>query len=174
MVSVAFVVGRGKAKEWRKTVRLDNWQICGITTPMIIQKITNGFVVQRFDSEKRRFISQEFIAADGHEWENELGENIENDDEGREAIYGKGGVDEPELALEMKQPAEIKGIYRFNVGDKVLATPDQTGDTWNEFQGTVRGFRQGNLVTVEDQDGDCFDCYPDQLESLEEKDRTKD
>ncbi len=142
---------------------------------MIITKITNGFVCQRFDTETRRFVGQEFISADDSVWETDMGDALcKTDNADAELIYGKGGVDEPTLAMEMKQPAEIKGIYRFQVGDKVLATPDQTGDTWHEFQGTVKGFRQGSLVTVEDQDGDCFDCHPDQLESLEEKDRTKD
>lgn len=142
---------------------------------MIINKVTIGYVVQKFDTERRRFVAQEFIAEDGHTWENEYGEALdESDNKDAEAIYGLGGVDEPTLALEMVQPSELAGIDRFKVGDKVLATPDQTGDTWHEFQGTVRGFRSGEFVTVEDQDGDCFDCYPDQLESLEEKDRTKD
>ena len=142
---------------------------------MIINKITTGFVIQSFDTVTRRFTSQEFIGEDGSTWETPEGEPLSRHiNKDAALIYGEGGVDEPELALEMKSPAEIKGIYRFKVGDKVLATPDQTGDTWHEFQGTVRGFRRGELVTVEDQDGDCFDCYPDQLESLEEKDRTKD
>jgi len=142
---------------------------------MIITKITNGFVCQRFDTKPRRFVGQEFISADDSVWETEVGDALcKTDNDDAALIYGEGGVDEPELAMEMKQPAEIGGIDRFKIGDKVLATPDQTGDTWNEFQGTVKGFRAGELVTVEDQDGDCFDCYPDQLESLEEKDRTKD
>lgn len=141
---------------------------------MIINKITVGFVTQQFDTETRRFVGQSFIAEDGHTWENEYGEPLGNSDEDLAAIYGQGGVDEPTLALEMKTPAEIKGIYRFKVGDTVIATPDQTGDTWHEFQGTVKGFRQGTLVTVEDQEGECFDCYPDQLELANEKDRTKD
>lgn len=150
---------------------------------MIINKITPGFVIQQFDTENRRFVRQDFIAADDEQvvWEDNQGNTLLEPDhtdmaeeEDLALIYGSGGVDEPSLAFEMKQPAEINGIYRFKVGDKVLANPDQTGDTWNEFQGTVKGFRQGQLVTVEDQDGDCFDCYPDQLELLEEKDRTKD
>lgn len=141
---------------------------------MIIQKITPGFVIQQFDTRTRRFTHQEFVAGPDHDWEDQNGNKIEHTDAGRKAIDGLGGVDEPELAFEMKQPSEICGIYRFHVGDKVLATPDKTNDSWHEFQGTVKGFRQGQLVTVEDQDGDCFDCYPDQLESLEEKDRTKD
>lgn len=134
---------------------------------MIIQKITPGFVVQRFDSEKRRFISQEFVAGPDRDWEDQNGDNIENTDAGREAIYGKGGVDEPEMAFDMKQPGDN---YDFKKGDKVLAV----NDAGVEFQATVKGWRQGLYVTVEDQDGDCWDCDPADLESLEEKDRTQD
>ena len=143
---------------------------------MIINKVTIGFVVQSFDTKKRRFVRQNFIGEDGSLWETANGDPLSRHVSCEaELIYGKGGIDEPTLALEMKQPAEIAGIDKFKEGDKVLATPDdQTGDTWSEFKGTVKGFYWSSLVTVEDQDGDCFDCHPDQLELLEEKDRTQD
>jgi hypothetical protein len=136
---------------------------------MIINKVTIGFVIQQFDTETRRFVRQDFIAEDDHTWETEDGDgfNLMNERHS-ELVYGQGGVDEPSLALEMKQPSEIAGIDKFKKGDKVLATPDLTGDTWSEFEGTVRGFRQGNLVTVEDQEGDCFDCHPDQLDLMKD------
>lgn len=68
---------------------------------MIINKVTLGFVSQRFDTETRRFIDQAFIAEDGSTWENEYGEELMPEDE---LIYGKGGVDEPTLNMEMVQP----------------------------------------------------------------------
>ena len=40
---------------------------------MIINKITNGFVVQKWDSEKNKWIAQEFIAGDGVDYEDEKG-----------------------------------------------------------------------------------------------------
>lgn len=43
---------------------------------MIVNKITTGFVVQKYDTEKRQFISQEFFAGDGIEYEDELGNPV--------------------------------------------------------------------------------------------------
>jgi hypothetical protein len=57
---------------------------------MIVNKITNGFVVQQFDTETRRFIGQEFIADDEVTFEDEYGERVKPFDEN--------------LAFEMKQP----------------------------------------------------------------------
>ena len=76
---------------------------------MIINKVTNGFVVQSFDTETRKFVSQEFIASDEIEWETTEGESVgmcsrHGKECGAELIYGKGGVDEPYLNFEMKQP----------------------------------------------------------------------
>jgi hypothetical protein len=68
---------------------------------MIINKITTGFVVQKFDTETRKFISQEFIAGDETEWETVSGRPVGHD---ADLIYGKGGVDEPYLNFEMIQP----------------------------------------------------------------------
>ena len=134
---------------------------------MIVNKVTIGFVVQHFDTETKRFVEQHFVGSDDRSWENEMGDSVD-------APKGKNG-DEPYLNYEMKSPAEIDGINRFNKGDRVLVTPNKDDDMGiHEFQGHVKGFRQGELITVEDQEGNCFDCYPDQLESLEEKDRTRD
>lgn len=36
---------------------------------MIINKITVGYVVQQFDTEKNEFISQEFVAGDSVDFE---------------------------------------------------------------------------------------------------------
>ncbi len=72
---------------------------------MIINKVTIGFVTQRFDTETRKFVGQEFIAEDGHTWENDDGEPLDKtDDREAELIYGTGGVDEPKLNLDMVQP----------------------------------------------------------------------
>jgi len=58
-------------------------------------------------------------------------------------------------------------INRFEIGESVVVTP-KTGDIFShEFRGTVKGFRDnGRLITVKDQDGDCFDCEPSQVELL--------
>jgi hypothetical protein len=133
---------------------------------MILTKTTIGFVTQRYDTDKKRFIDQEFIGSDDRSWEDAMGDSVD-------APEGKGD-DEPYLNYEMKSPAEIAGINNFKKGDFVLVTPVEGDLAQHEFQGHVKGFRCGELITVEDQEGNCFDCYPDQLESLEEKDRAHD
>jgi hypothetical protein len=60
---------------------------------MIVNKITTGFVIQRFDTETRQFVAQEFIAGDQVDFENEYSEPVESFDE-----Y---------LPFEMKQPSEL-------------------------------------------------------------------
>lgn len=45
---------------------------------MKIQKITNGFVIQVFDTETQKFTSQEFIGGDQVEWETENGRPVED------------------------------------------------------------------------------------------------
>ena len=47
---------------------------------MIVNKITTGFVVQIFDTEKNTCIGQDFIAGDQVEIENEYGESIDGTD----------------------------------------------------------------------------------------------
>ena len=43
---------------------------------MIIKKITTGFVIQSFDTEKNKFVSQEFIAGDQVDYEDENGDQV--------------------------------------------------------------------------------------------------
>ena len=62
---------------------------------MIINKITTGFVIQEYDTELRKFISQEFIAGDESDYEDLNGNSME-------------GLmsDFPYLPFEMIQPKE--------------------------------------------------------------------
>jgi hypothetical protein len=64
---------------------------------MILNKTTTGFVVQKFDAETGRCVSQEFIASDQVEWEDQQGDRIED---------GQYGIDLEGLyfPLDMKQP----------------------------------------------------------------------
>ena len=73
---------------------------------MILNKVTLGFVVQQFDTETRKFIGQEFIGDGDHVWEDsDTGEPVDLTKEPyAESVYGKGGVDEPKLNLDMVQP----------------------------------------------------------------------
>ena len=60
---------------------------------MIVNKITTGFVIHKFDTETRQFVSQEFIDGDQVDVEDEYGDPAESFDE-----Y---------LPFEMKQPSEL-------------------------------------------------------------------
>ena len=64
---------------------------------MILSKTTTGFVVQKFDSETGRCLSQEFVASDQVEWEDQKGNPIEDGQYGLdlEGFY---------FPLDMKQP----------------------------------------------------------------------
>jgi len=127
---------------------------------MIINKVTVGFVTQQFDTETRRFVGQQFVAEDGHTWEDEMGTALDlSDDADAEKVYGLGGVDEPSLNLDMVQPK----VPSFQPGDRVLVIPSNDGsDPQNEFQGVVVGFK-GNLIQVRDQEDNVFDCDPEQV-----------
>lgn len=64
-----------------------------------ITKTTSGFVEQVFDTVTKKFISQEFIAGDETDYEDEYGDSVDSDQfenaEGQEAY----------LPFEMRQPA---------------------------------------------------------------------
>tara|TARA_Y100000389_G_scaffold167099_1_gene172117 strand:+ start:325 stop:540 length:216 start_codon:yes stop_codon:yes gene_type:complete len=61
---------------------------------MKIKKITTGFVIQEYDAESGEWISQEFIAGDLVEWEDENGECVDS-------------VDDAYLPFDMIQPPSI-------------------------------------------------------------------
>ncbi len=44
---------------------------------MLVKKITVGFVIQDFDTDAKRFISQDFVAGDEVDYEDEKGEAVE-------------------------------------------------------------------------------------------------
>jgi hypothetical protein len=64
---------------------------------MLVQKITVGFVVQTFDTEKQQFLSQEFIAGNQEDYEDEAGNPVSLD------LVRVEGC-EPCLPFDMKQP----------------------------------------------------------------------
>lgn len=133
---------------------------------MIINKVTVGFVTQQFDTETRRFVGQQFIAEDGHTWEDEMGTALDlSDDADAEKVYGLGGVDEPNLNMDMVQPNAK--LANFHVGQRVLVTPSNDGsDPQNEFQGVVVGFKGHQLIQVRDQEDNVFDCDPEQVHEV--------
>lgn len=53
-------------------------------------------------------------------------------------------------------------IEDFGKGNQVNVKRRDSDQFNNDFTGTVIAIR-GEYVTVEDQDGDCWDCDPEQL-----------
>lgn len=47
------------------------------TKPKEIRKITTGFVIQRWNAETKKFLGQEFVAGDQVDYEDELGNSID-------------------------------------------------------------------------------------------------
>lgn len=66
---------------------------------MIINKITTGFVIQRFDTDLQKFVSQEFIAGDQTDYETQDGSEINRVDF-LDRLVGQ----EPYLNFDMVQP----------------------------------------------------------------------
>lgn len=69
---------------------------------MIINKITEGFVIQRWDTEKKQWLSQEFVAGECV-YENEVGDDLVD-------VDMNSGGDEPYLPFEMVDPKEFVKI----------------------------------------------------------------
>jgi hypothetical protein len=66
---------------------------------VIVKKITTGFVIQDYDTEKRKFISQEFVAGDEVEVVYTRSNNGEYFDSSEVE-----GLDESYLSFDMLQP----------------------------------------------------------------------
>lgn len=65
---------------------------------MIIQKITQGYVIQTYDTKTKRWIRQEFTA-DGHcNYEDDMGNTVDA------SSMMKQGEPEPYLPFDMVQP----------------------------------------------------------------------
>lgn len=65
---------------------------------MLVKKVTTGFVIQVYDTEKKRMVSQSFV--DGDEvWETNEGEHLEANE-----VFPNG---EPELPIELVQPSLV-------------------------------------------------------------------
>ena len=64
---------------------------------MLVKKTTVGFVVQVFDTERQRFVSQEFVAGDQCDYEDEKGDPVDR------KLLEAGGK-EVYLPFDMVQP----------------------------------------------------------------------
>ena len=82
---------------------------------MRINKITVGYVSQTFDTDLGRFVSQEFVAGDQVDYEDEDGDPVDSDLlEVKKKVKGKNGrmktvKEEAYLTFEMKQPVRPSG-----------------------------------------------------------------
>jgi hypothetical protein len=83
---------------------------------MIINKITTGFVVQVFDTDKGQYILQEFIAGDQVDYEERVLGHEGNPLGAKEMAkfnFGPEAEKEPYLPFDMVQPI-AKGEHVFN------------------------------------------------------------
>ena len=69
---IRLYISMGYSTELAKRMATDR-----LSQEMIVKKITTGFVIQTFDTEKKEFIHQEFIAGDIVEFEDEQGKTVE-------------------------------------------------------------------------------------------------
>jgi hypothetical protein len=80
---------------------------------MIIRKITPGFVIQKFDTETKEYVSQEFTAENPVDYETEdRGEVGEADLEDIAARHNFGpyAESEPYLPFDMLQPKDMVNL----------------------------------------------------------------
>ena len=68
---------------------------------MIVNKITTGFVIQSYDTEAHKFISQEFVAGDQVIWTTASGEQV------------KPATNDSYLAFDMVQPSPTLSQLRW-------------------------------------------------------------
>lgn len=142
---------------------------------MIIHKCIVGTVIQKFNTETRKFIGQDFIGADDVTWEDRFGESVSHAERQKLNLCGE---EEPYLNMEMIQPVNNgpfpqlvadgeNDILSFEIGEQVFVTPLGDGsEPTEEFQGFVVGIKDGRYVQVRDQNNDVFDCEPCQVRNV--------
>jgi hypothetical protein len=100
---------------------------------MIVNKTTTGFVVQKFDTETRKFIGHEFIAADEVDFEDEDGEPVESFDE-----Y---------LPFDMKQPNAVSDQSgRIAAVERYLKAPSD--EEWAKLRKMVLNDRLLRVIVI--------------------------
>ena len=127
-----------------------------------MNKITSGFVIQTFDTEKNVFTAQKFVAGYECTWKTMEGETLLRTPIILTPI-------EPVLNFDMVQPKPdvVKStatLQTYQVGDQVMVMPsdDPSDEVKNEFVGKVIAI-DDVFYTVQDQQGNCFDCWPTQV-----------
>ena len=121
---------------------------------MIVEKITEGYVVQRFGTKTGLLIDQEFVAGDGTYFENPETKMPVNDTKITDSLYHHFKM--------------VQAIY-FEIGDEVVvdSTKADNGLIEHDFIGTLEEISQrkdSTVGSVRDQEDNLFTVN---LKSLE-------
>ena len=93
---------------------------------MILTKVITGFVTQRYDTETKQFLDQEFIAGDEVTWERgesgcDVGDELDlSNDEDKILVCGSVNGNEPYLPMTMTQPEKDNN----SIGCHICGGPD--------------------------------------------------
>ncbi len=71
---------------------------------MLINKITTGFVIQEFDTDKGKYVSQQFVAGNPVEYEDKSGNPVDSS-----LMQSEDGT-EPYLPFDMQQPQQARTL----------------------------------------------------------------
>src|SRR5229473_1799053 len=82
---------------------------------MLINKITTGFVIQGFDTDKGKYVSQEFVAGNPVEYEDKSGNPVDSS-----LMQSEDGT-EPYLPFDMQQPQQERTLHELLDAISVMA-----------------------------------------------------
>ena len=82
---------------------------------MLINKITTGFVVQQFDTDKGKYVSQEFVAGNLVEYEDKSGNAVDSS-----LMQSEDGT-KPYLPFDMQQPQHKRSLDELLDAVSVMA-----------------------------------------------------
>ncbi len=87
---------------------VDKQKKINIIRLMLINKITTGFVIQVFDTDTKKYVSQNFVAGDQVDYESTDGQTPIEDGDLEKYNFGPDAENEPYLPFDMLQPKEEK------------------------------------------------------------------
>lgn len=115
---------------------------------MIIYKITTGFVIQTFDTDKSAYIEQVFVAGNPVDYEDVEGNHL-SDDLMREKGFGPH-TEEPYLPFEMVQPGK-KTAYLQVVEEAVDNAKEHAEGGMGSIDDALRAFLEGIESDIRDE-----------------------